>query len=175
MGFTFRVATEDDQPGMMQLLREHSGWGDNMHPKAREWMRRAPHGELIATIAVDEKSSEIVGMVFFLPMPVSAAGREIPAVRSFGAVMARGKRRILMPRNHPMRQLRKRGPELIRDLGYAFVFSLPDPRWRRVVMRNGTASTMKTNEFEIAVETMGSAASRRKLAKPTKTGGVSAS
>ncbi|MEA2563605.1 MAG: hypothetical protein QOH06_5109 [Acidobacteriota bacterium] len=124
-----------DLPGLEQLWREETDWGEETLRNLHRWFMEAPYGKPRIVVARDSRSGAIVGQFRFMPSLVSVDGREVRAHRPFGTIITKEMRQGMASLNplkqpavamylHAVRELQERGEQLI--------YMVPDPRWVRL-------------------------------------------
>ena len=124
-----------DLPGLEQLWREETDWGDEVLRRLHEWFMAAPFGPPRIVVAREAGSNEIVGQFRFMPTRVSVDGREVRATRPFGTIITDRMRAAVEstnPLEQPAAAMYVRAVEELRARGDQLIYMVPDPRWVRM-------------------------------------------
>jgi hypothetical protein len=138
MRLAYRTHTRDDEPALIRLWSEETGWD---RVTAETWghrLLRTPLGEAVIIVAADEETGRIVGQLNFIPSLVCVDGREVPAYRPFAPVLSKEARGSLAgflvnPLRHPVVALYTHGVEALRARGCGLLYMVPDPGWVRLL------------------------------------------
>ena len=133
MSLEYRMHTKEDLPEMARLWSEHTGWGEFNWDASGRSLLRSPYGESFVSLAIDKDTGEIAGQFVFIPSRVVVDCREIAALRPFAPIMSKRYRGSLEnPFTHPVMGMYQCAVKALRKQGFQLLYSLPDPRWRRV-------------------------------------------
>ena len=138
MTLTYRNYTSEDIDDIIHFWNENSGWETNLDQI--EFNLRfcsSPCGMPIIMLAVDDDSSNILGICCFLPAYVSLKGVETTCFRPFGAVIKESFREkygltSLLMGNHPILKLYQTGTEIAKARKASLIYLIPDPRWQKL-------------------------------------------
>ena len=133
-----------DLPGLEQLWREETDWGEETLKSLHQWFMAAPFGKPRIVVARDDRSGEIVGQFRFMPALVSVDGREVRAHRPFGTIITKAMREgmtSLNPLKQPAVAMYLRAVEELKARGEQLVYMVPDPRWVRMFKMFGFLQT----------------------------------
>jgi hypothetical protein len=125
--------TKADEPELIRLWSEHSGWDQ---VSAEAWAHRMlhpPFGEAAIAVATDGADGPIVGQFAFIPVRVAVDGREISALRPFAPILSSHLRTPTWsanPLKHPVAEMYMQAAKAWRQRGAGFIYMIPDPRWR---------------------------------------------
>jgi hypothetical protein len=136
MTLHYRLHRSEDEPQLLALWSEHSGWGAI---DAEAWAHRLMHppfGPASIIVGEDPADGKILAQFAFIPVLVQVGDREVIGTRPFAPIVsperqARG--RSLNPASHPALQMFLAGTDLLRARGDGLMYILPDPRWARVL------------------------------------------
>src|SRR5690349_12776769 len=133
-----------DLPGLEQLWREETDWGEETLKSLHQWFMAAPFGKPRIVVARDDRSGEIVGQFRFMPALVSIDGRSVRAHRPFGTIITKAMRESmtsLNPLKQPAVAMYLRAVEELKARGEQLVYMVPDPRWVRMFKMFGFLQT----------------------------------
>jgi len=133
-----------DLPGLEQLWREETDWGEETLRSLHQWFMAAPFGRPRIVVARDGRSGDIVGQFRFMPSHVSVDGREVRAHRPFGTIITKAMRQgmtSLNPMNQPAVAMYMRAVEELQARGEQLIYMVPDPRWVRMFKMFGFLQT----------------------------------
>ncbi|MEW6442097.1 MAG: hypothetical protein AB1640_14265 [bacterium] len=129
----FRVERVDPEPFKEKILHL---WQDNMigsPPGRYDWLKRGnPAGETVWLAALAEDSREIGGMISILPREVWVRGRRV-RTGILGDFVVDKPYRVF----GPTWLLPKAAVDSFRDLGFAWLYTLPNAQTRKIVERVG--------------------------------------
>lgn len=131
-GLTYRLSQPEDEPEILRLWEEESGWGP---PTPKQW--RGLYGETLldptlTVLAVDRDTEQIVGQFAFIATLVLVDGREVRASRAFAPIIAKAARGAFLsinPNDHPVFAMYRQAAEVLRTRGHALIYSLPHKHW----------------------------------------------
>ena len=133
-----------DLPGLEQLWREETDWGEETLKNLHQWFMAAPFGKPRIVVARDGRSGAIVGQFRFMPALVSVDGREVRAHRPFGTIITKAMREgmtSLNPLKQPAVAMYLRAVEELKARGEQLIYMVPDPRWVRMFKMFGFLET----------------------------------
>jgi len=133
MRLEYRLATDEDLPGIEALWEEQGEWGGAaMFRQVREWIMKIPTGEPWGVVAQDAATGAIVGQLQMLPTAVQLDGQLVPAVRPYATIVSRatsGRILSMNPLDQPAIALYQRGIALAREGGAHLSHMVADPNW----------------------------------------------
>lgn len=135
MALTYRMHTRDDEPELIRLWSEHSGWDQ---VSAEAWAHRMlhpPFGEAAIAVATDGATGPIVGQFAFIPVQVAVDGCELSGLRPFAPIVSKDLRTPTWsanPLKHPVAEMYSQAAKAWRRRGAGFIYMVPDPRWQRL-------------------------------------------
>ena len=135
MGIELEFHEVADLPGLEQLWREETDWGEETLRSLHQWFMAAPFGKPRVVVARDDRSGAIVGQFRFMPSLVSLDGREVRAHRPFGTIITKEMREAMASRNpfnQPAVAMYLRAVDELRARGEQLIYMVPDPRWVRM-------------------------------------------
>jgi hypothetical protein len=125
----YRLARDEDLPGLLRLWEEESGWGALTADQWRRWYVETPHGPCIVTVAEDTEG-EVVGQEVFTPSRLHVDGLEVPALRLSAPILRKDLRRESLRKvDHPVIGLFMAGKEAAVAGGYGVIYALPEHAW----------------------------------------------
>jgi hypothetical protein len=133
-----------DLPGLEQLWREETDWGEETLRSLHRWFMAAPFGKPRIVVARDDRSGAIVGQFRFMPSRVSIDGREVRAHRPFGTIITREMRegmKSVNPLKQPAVAMYLRAVQELQARGETLIYMVPDPRWMRMLKMFGFLQT----------------------------------
>jgi hypothetical protein len=133
-----------DLPGLEQLWRDETDWGEETLRSLHQWFMAAPFGKPRIVVARDDRSGAIVGQFRFMPSRVSIDGREVRAHRPFGTIITQEMRdgmKSVNPLKQPAVAMYLRAVEELRARGEQLIYMVPDPRWVRMFKMFGFLQT----------------------------------
>src|SRR5262245_58929456 len=126
---TYRLARDEDLPGLLRLWEEQSGWGGITADQWRRWYVQTPHGPCIVTVA-EGPEGEVVGQEVFTPSRLLIDGLEVRAFRLSAPILRKDLRRVSLRKvDHPVIGLFMAGKEAAIAGGYGLIYALPDHAW----------------------------------------------
>lgn len=133
-----------DLPGLEQLWREETDWGEETLRNLHQWFMAAPFGKPRIVVARDDRSGAIVGQFRFMPSLVSVDGRAVRAYRPFGTIITKTMREAvasLNPLKQPAVAMYLRAVHELQARGEQLIYMVPDPRWVRMFKMFGFLQT----------------------------------
>lgn len=138
MRISYRMATPGDVSAMAQFWSENSGW-DIID--STEWNRRftnTPFGDAVVSVATDDETKNIIGQFIFIPVTITASGKEIKAYRPFAPILRETLQTkfgiaSLLTGQHPILKMYQIVAADLAKQGISLIYIIPDPRWARVL------------------------------------------
>lgn len=135
MRLLYRMHTPADEPALMRLWTEHSGWDA---VTAESWAHRLiqPPVGAAAIVVAEAAPGNIVGQFAFIPALVAIDGSERSALRPFAPILApaaRNSSQGINPLRNPIVAMYFHAVRSLRSRGDALIYMVPDPRWRRLL------------------------------------------
>jgi len=129
----YRLAQEDDLPGVQRLWKEETDWGGLAEELWQRLVVDAPEWSRVAIAVATDESGTIVGQVAFIPSLIWVGGREVRAFRPGAPIVSRSLRfRSVNPLSHPALALCDYAVKALRARGDGLLYMVPDPRWGRL-------------------------------------------
>ena len=130
MRLSYRLVQNEDLPGLQELWKEHSGWGQLAEVM---WQRYIVEGGASGTVAIDVETGRIVGEFIFMPSLISVNGREVRGFRPGAPLLAKSLRfQSANPFKHPVVAMYRYAVKALRERGDGLIYMVPDPRWVRL-------------------------------------------
>jgi hypothetical protein len=133
MGLKYRMYEDGDEPALLRLWREQSGWDNVSDDVWRHRFVNTPLGRSHIAIGFDEDSGEIAAQIVFIPSIISVDGEEVPAARPFAPIVSkkiRGSLLTMNPMNIPIVALFRTAIAGMKERGVKLTYMLPDPNWK---------------------------------------------
>jgi hypothetical protein len=135
VGLQFEFHEVADLPGLEQLWRDATDWGDETLHQLHDWFMEAPFGKPRIVVARDSDSGEVVGQFRFMPSRVVVNGRELRAHRPFGTIISKRMRNLITsnnPLDQPAVAMYVRAMHELQARKEQLIYMVPDPRWVRM-------------------------------------------
>jgi hypothetical protein len=135
MALVYRMHVKEDEPALIKLWSEETGW-DQVDAEA--WgnrFLRTPLGPGRFAVTEDTATHEILAQFAFIPSLVSVDGREISAYRPFAPIILKAARGLFLTPNffeHPAVRMYREAVQALRNAGAQILYSVPDPQWLRL-------------------------------------------
>jgi hypothetical protein len=130
----YRLHRPEDEPQLLRLWRDHSGWDQVSAAQWAHRMMHPPFGPATIIVGEDPADGAILAQFAFLPVLVQIGDREVQGSRPFAPIVSAeraSRMRMLNPKSHPVVAMYLAAAELLRARGDALTYTIPDPRWSR--------------------------------------------
>lgn len=125
----YRLYTDQDLPGVLDLWEKHSGWGGISQEDFNTWYLNTPYGSCIIIVAVNE-TGQIVGQKIFIPSLIQIKDKQVKALRISAPILHENFRQTAITRaNHPAYSMLRSGIEAAIHQGYKIVYLYPALGW----------------------------------------------
>lgn len=126
---TYRVFENKDMESVIDLWKNHSGWGAITKDQFNKWNNENPYEPNLIILAADDEGM-IVGQETFIPSRIYVYGKELKSLRVVAPILHENYRQPDL-RNplHPAIAMLKAGIDEATKRGYHFGYSFPAPGW----------------------------------------------
>jgi len=128
---TYRMAIDDDLPGIERLWLEDTDWGPLSPDFRRHYSDDNPVGPARTVLALNT-ADDVVGQLAFLPIVVNVDRRPIRAFRAAASVVSKSLGLVAASaQEHPAHLMYMHGARELRADGAQLIYMRPDTRWAR--------------------------------------------
>jgi Acetyltransferase (GNAT) domain len=127
-GLSYRLAEADDLPGVLELWKEDSGWGEMPEEIWRGWFSERPYGPSSVVIGVDRDEAVAAEMIF-TPCRLHLGEREVDGLQISAPVVRRDYRHRELGPQHPVVSMFFLMRATAHDLGCSIFYAVPHRAW----------------------------------------------
>lgn len=149
MGLNLEFHDVADSPDFDRLWEDETDWGEQSEA-LRRWFMEAPFGKPSVVVASDAETGKAVGQFRFMPARVSVNGRDVSAIRPFGAIVTQEAHEAAAaqtPLDSPIWAMYLRGVAEFRARGTGLIYIVPDERWVGFLKRGSVMLRMAGLRF----------------------------